>query len=196
MNKRKQFLALYLASIGAFGALASVSAATLPAGTPKKVRDEALTAIKQAITNGDYQAFIAATKNSRAGTSTITEAQFNAMVQANKLRVAGDIAGAKKILSDAGIKPPMLGNYKKIGKSGVRVTKNEKATLTDAQKAILKQAQDLFKAGKTVEAQTLLTNAGIKMPYSKSHSSLNAKMKKFTGLFKKESKTSTSTTSQ
>lgn len=193
MNKRKQFLALYLASIGAFGALASVSAATLPAGTSTKVRDQALTAIKQAITNGDYQAFLAATKNSRAGMSTITEVQFNAMVAANKLRAAGDIAGAKKLLSDAGIKPPMLGI---MGKYSDRGIKKGMANLTDNQKATLKQAQDLMKAGKTAEAETLLINAGIKMPNSKSHTSENSKMKKFFGLHKKASKTSTSTTTQ
>lgn len=169
-NKRKHFLALSLASIGAIGAFASVSAASLPAGTPKEARDQAHTVIKQAITNGDYQAYLLATKDNKGGVAVLTEAQFNALVAANKLRATGDTAGAQKLLSDAGIKPPMFGNQKEIGKHGDRgVKKNQMATLTDAQKATLKQAEDLFKAGKTAEAQTLLANAGIKMPGEKIH---------------------------
>ncbi|MFA5132232.1 MAG: hypothetical protein WC444_02810 [Candidatus Paceibacterota bacterium] len=164
-SKRKQFLAFSLAGIGALGAFASVSAASLPAGTPSNVRDQTRTAIKQAVTNGDYQAFIAATKNSKAGVNTITEAQFNAMVSANKLRANGDIAGAKKLLDEAGIKPPVLGKKGMHGdQAGEKGMGMQMQNLTDAQKATMTQAKALFAAGKNTEAQALLDAAGIKMP--------------------------------
>jgi hypothetical protein len=190
MNKHKYFLALSLASIGAIGAFASVSAASLPAGTPTEIRDQAHTAIKQAITNGDYQAYLLAVKNTRMGTTTITQTQFQAMTQAEKLRASGDIVGAKKVLSDAGVKPPMLGNK---DKRGDHENKNEMANLTDAQKATLKQARDLMKAGKQVEAKALLDSAGLKMSNYKAHASENSQIKKYTGLLKNGVQTMMST---
>lgn len=191
MNKRKHFIALSLASIGAIGAFASVNAASLPAGTTTATRDKVRTDIKQAVTNGDYQAFLAATKNNKAGTVTITEAQFSAMVSANKLRASGDIAGAKKLLDEAGIKPPTHSKKSVRGDHGLG---KETATLTDAQKAIVKQAQTLFKAGKQGEAQALLDKAGIKTSLHKKGNS--SKIKKFIGSFNKAPKTITSTTTQ
>lgn len=109
-SKRKYFLALSLASIGAIGAFASVSAASISAGAPSKVRDEVRTAIKQAFTTNDYQSYLATTKDYKVGAPILTEAQFHAMVEAQKLKASGDKAGAKKILESAGLKP-------EIGKS-------------------------------------------------------------------------------
>lgn len=157
-SKRKHFLALSLAGIGAIGAFASVSAASLQAGTPTRARDEVRTAIKQAFTVGDYQAYLATTKDYKVGVPILTEAQFNTVIQANKLRMSGDIAGAKKLLDDAGIKPQSHNNKNKRGGAGL------KQNLTDAQKTTMKQAREFMKAGKQDEAKALLTSAGITLP--------------------------------
>ena len=106
--KRRYFLALSLASIGAISAFASVSAASIQAGTPNRVRDEARTAIKQAFSTNDYQAYLATTKDYKVGVPVLTEAQFHAMVEAQKLRVSGDKEGAKKLLENAGLKPEVI----------------------------------------------------------------------------------------
>jgi hypothetical protein len=160
-SKRKHFLALSLAGIGAIGAFASVNAASIQAGIPNKERDQVRTAIKQAFTVGDYQAYLVTTKDYKVGVPVLTEAQFNAMVQAEKLRTSGDKVGAKKLLDEAGIKPPMQNKKTSHGDRGV---KKGMPAPTDAQKATMKQAQDLIKAGKQAEAKTLLDTAGIKMP--------------------------------
>lgn len=104
-SKRKHLLALSLAGIGAIGAFASVSASSLQAGTPSKARDEVRSAIKQAFTVGDYQEYLTTTKDYHVDVPVLTEVQFNAVVQAHKLRTIGDIIGAKKLLDEAGIKP-------------------------------------------------------------------------------------------
>lgn len=52
----------------------------------------------------------------------------------------------------------------------------EFTNLTDAQKAVMEQAKTLFDAGKSDEAKTLLTNAGIQMPQG--HRGMGADMKK------------------
>ncbi|MFA6608625.1 MAG: hypothetical protein WCT07_01830 [Candidatus Paceibacterota bacterium] len=172
MNKRKYFLALSLASLGSVGAFASVSAASLPANTRMANRDQVHTAIQQAFTTGDYQAFLAASKDSKMGASIITEAQFNTMIQAQKLRASGDFTGAKKLLDEAGIKPPMQNKQnsknEKFDNRGVHKGEmgrnQEMRQLTEAQKETMKQAQELFRAGKQTEAKTLLNNAGINRP--------------------------------
>lgn len=162
-SKRKHFLALSLASIGAIGAFASVSAASIQSGLTNKDRDEVRTAIKQAVTAGDYQAYLATTKEYKIGVPVLTENQFSVMVQAHKLRMAGDTAGAKKLLDDAKIS----------GKEGKGVThaqigkRKEMTALTDTQKTVMRQALLLRKAGKTAEADTMLKNAGITLPMHK-----------------------------
>ena len=171
-SKRKHFLALSLAGIGAISAFASVNAASIQAGTPSRTRDQVRSAIKQAFTVGDYQAYLATTKDYKIGVPVLTEAQFNAMVQADKLRAAGDKAGAKKLLADAGIKPPM---HNKKGLQGDRGFGKEMSQLTDAQKATLKQSQALMKEGKQAEAKALLDAAGIQIPRGKAHTNTNTK---------------------
>jgi hypothetical protein len=103
--KRRYILALSLASIGAISAFASVSAASISAGTPSATRDQVKSAMKQAFTSGDYQAYLATTKDYNINVPVLTEVQFNAMVEANKLRAKGDVVGAKALLDKAGIKP-------------------------------------------------------------------------------------------
>lgn len=106
-SKRRYFLALSLASIGAIGAFASVSAASIQAGAPNKVRDEVRTAIKQAFNTNDYQSYLATAKDYKVGVPILTEVQFHAMVEAQKLRASGDKTGAKKLLESVGLKPEM-----------------------------------------------------------------------------------------
>ncbi|MBP6948735.1 MAG: hypothetical protein KBC41_01370 [Candidatus Pacebacteria bacterium] len=165
-SKRKHFLALSLASIGAIGAFASVSAASIQSGLTNKDRDEVRTAIKQAVTAGDYQAYLATTKEYKIGVPVLTESQFSVMVQAHKLRALGDNAGAKKLLDDAKITPPQSkeGN----GGMGSKLGKRKDMTaFTDTQKTVMRQALLLRKEGKTTEADTLLKNAGINTPFHK-----------------------------
>ena len=162
-SKRKHFLALSLAGMGAIGAFASVSAASIQAGIPNKDRDIVRTAIQQAVTNGDYQAYLATTKEYKIGVPVLTEAQFATMVQAHKLRMSGDMSGAKKLLDDAKITPPHKGEGKGAMQRDV-VKRKDLTALSDAQKATMRQALELRMAGKESEAQTLLSQAGIHMP--------------------------------
>ena len=136
MNKRKHFIVMSLASLGVISAFASVSAASLQAGTTTRMRDKAQTAIKEAFTTGDYQTYLAAVKDSKA--PVLTEVQFNAMVQAQKLRASGDITGAKKVLSDAGVKPEVpakKSTTKTTVKPVAKVAKAATTTKTTVHKA-------------------------------------------------------------
>jgi hypothetical protein len=149
-SKRKHFLALSLAGIGAIGAFASVSAASIQAGTPTATRDQVKTAIKQAFTVGDYQAYLATTKDYKVGVPVLTEAQFNAMVQANKLRASGDVAGAKKILDQAGIKP-------QIKASGAK-----KTTSTHVKNPSSTTKQTVSKTNKTQKVPSIKKTQSLK----------------------------------
>ncbi len=86
-----------------------------------------------------------------------TEAQFNLLVDAYTKAKAGDIVGAQKILKDNNLSPLLN-----------RFIMGQHLELTDAQKTILKQAEELIKQGKTEEAKKLLETAGLPaMPMSK-----------------------------
>ena len=180
MKKRKYSLALSLAGIGAISAFASVSAASLQSGTPADVRDQVHSAIKNAFATDDYQSYLTTIKDHPSHMPTLTETQFHVMIQANKLREKGDQAGAKKLLLDAGIKPPM---HDRKDMHGDRGGKMKMTNLTDAQKTTLTEAQALLKAGKKDEAKTLLDNAGIKMPMHRVKG--DSKLKSIKNWFKK-----------
>jgi hypothetical protein len=79
-----------------------------------------------------------------------TEAQFNLVVDAYTKAKAGDIVGAQKILKDNNLAPLLN-----------RFIMGQHLELTDAQKTILKQAEELIKQGKTDEAKKLLETAGL-----------------------------------
>jgi uncharacterized short protein YbdD (DUF466 family) len=83
-SKRKRLLVFSLAAMGAVGAFASLNAASLQAGTPSRSRNEVLTAIKQAVTVGDYQSYLETAKEYRVGVPVLTETQFNAMLEASR----------------------------------------------------------------------------------------------------------------
>ena len=153
MTKTKKVLT----GLGAIGItslmlFSSVSAANIT-DTPKRARpnDAVHTAIKLAVTNDDYAAFKTATASMPKPQDAveITETVFEQMVQAEKLRAAGDQAGAKAIMDKLGLKRPGGGHMKKgPGMNG---------NMTDAQKTALKQSHTLMRPGKQDEA-----NAGLK----------------------------------
>lgn len=133
------------------------------------------TAIKTAITNNDYSAFLSAVAQAKAALPvdapalpTITQAQFNTIVQAEKLRVSGDHTGAMKLLTDAGITFPGFGGmHKGMG--------HMMANLTPSQQTAMSQAHDLRQSGKQSEADALLKAAGITMPAKGMHKGNDAK---------------------
>jgi Mn-containing catalase len=86
------------------------------AGVDMKAMHDAMMMYQQAqrekmdtiLENDDYTAFLDAIENTPM-TGTLTEEDFNKMVQAHKLMKSGDKAGAMKVLQDAGIKGPFMG---------------------------------------------------------------------------------------
>jgi ABC-type hemin transport system substrate-binding protein len=163
--KRKNLLALSFASLGILGAFTSVSAASIQSMMRNGDGDKIHTAIKTAIAKNDYQAFLLATKDKPAGSPNITEVQFNTLVQADKLRAAGDQVGAKALIKAAGIIPE--GRHSKG--DGSKEMETFMSTLTDAQKAVMTQAHTLMASGKKDEADLLLKNAGITLPSRADH---------------------------
>lgn len=110
-------------------------------------------AFQSALDSGDYAAF---TATRPAGAPEISEEIFQKLVEANKLRKAGDKTGADKIMTELGLKKPEHDRMKGFFQN-----------LTDEQKEVLKQAKALNDAGKEDEAKALLSNAGIKVPEHK-----------------------------
>ncbi len=143
MKKRKALMTLVF--VGAASLPFLVSASSMTKIRPNKA------VIESALDSNDYESFKKLT-NFHV-TSEITEEIFQKLVEAQKLRKAGDKAGADKIMTELGMKKPehkrMTGFFE---------------NLTDAQKEILKQAKALTEVGKAEEAKTLLINAGIKIP--------------------------------
>jgi len=142
--------------------LVFVGAASLPflvsaSGNTTKQNRPNRVAFENAIESGDYATFKSLT-NGKAlpNAPEITEEIFQKLVEAHKLRKAGDKEGAEKIMTELGLKKPAHAHMGKFFSS-----------LTDAQKEVLKQAKALANDGKVTEAQTLLTNAGIKIPEHK-----------------------------
>lgn len=168
--------ALSLASLGILSVAGIVSAQTTSTTRTRhtltqaeiQTHDAMRSAIKNALATDDYEAFktamTQALTNRPAGlpanapTPTIlTQAQFDTLVEVQKLRDSGDEAGAKKLLDDAGIKGPMaFGMSRHHGHEGPDMT-----NLTDAQKTAMDQAHTLFEAGKADEAKAILKTAGI-----------------------------------
>jgi len=72
----------------------------------RRPRPEKRQAIKTALDNNDYQAFVTATADAPFA-SKITPEIFAKMIEARTLRQAGDQAGAKAIMDQIGIRPPM-----------------------------------------------------------------------------------------
>lgn len=151
MKKRKALMTLVF--VGAASLPFFVSAAQV---TNNKTRPNRV-AIENALDSGDYATFkdLTATGQRFEGVE-ITEEIFLKLVEAHKLRKAGDKVGAEKIMTELGLKKPDHGRMGKFFQN-----------LTDTQKETLKQARALADAGKPEEAKILLTNAGIKIPEHK-----------------------------
>ncbi len=62
-------------------------------------------AIRSAVQSGDYAAFQELTKDAPFA-SEMAEAVFKTLVEASKLREAGDVQGAKTLIDESGIKRP------------------------------------------------------------------------------------------
>ncbi len=63
--------------------------------------------VETAVENGDFAAFKTATANSPMAGVIDTQEEFNKLVEAHTLKEAGDKDGAKAIMDELGIKPPM-----------------------------------------------------------------------------------------
>ncbi len=151
MKKRKALMTLVF--VGAASLPFFVSAA---GNTHGKAQNKV--AFESALDSGDYTTFknLISTGSHVKNHPEITEEIFLKLVEAQKLRKAGDKAGADKIMTELGMKKPehtrMTGFFE---------------NLTDTQKETLKQAKQLSSEGKEEEAKTLLLNAGIKIPEHK-----------------------------
>ncbi len=148
MKKRKALMTLVFVGAASLPFFVSAAQVTTNKTRPNKI------AIENALDSGDYTTFKNLTSsNNRFGNIEITEEIFLKLVEAHRLRKAGDKVGAEKIMTELGLKKPDLDRMGKFFQN-----------LTDAQKATLQQAKTLADAGKMDEAKTLLTNAGIKIP--------------------------------
>lgn len=58
-------------------------------------------AVKEALENKDYEAFLEATNNEKR--KQITEEQFNAMIKAHELREEGNFEEARKVIEESGL---------------------------------------------------------------------------------------------
>lgn len=143
--------------IGIGSLLLGTSAQASMKGQVGPQNDTERAAIEQALTSGNYSAFKTAlsSKPKPADAPEITETVFAKMVEAHKLRLAGDNTGAEKIMSDLGFKKGPHNDGK--GKLPI-----DESSLTASQKVALAQAKTLFESGKKDEAKSVLDNAGIK----------------------------------
>lgn len=164
ITKRRNLLALSIASLGILGAFTSVSASSIHMTMRKGNHSQTRSAIQQAIAKNDYQAFLLATKDKPSTAPTITEVQFKVLVEADKLRTAGKHTEALDLIKSSGITLPMGGKLGKVERGGGTPKVAFLATLTDAQKSVMAQAHTLRQAGKNAEADVLIKNAGITLP--------------------------------
>lgn len=152
-NTAQMLAVLGLVGMSTFGINAyAQEAEVIPSTETRDMRPDRTAhkqAIDQALTNNDYAAFKAAiaNKSKLANVPEINEAVFAKMVEAHKLRAAGDKEGAQKIMTDLGFKkmPGM--------KRGHMHRFPDPSKFTDAQKQAWK------------EAHAILIKAGITMPW-------------------------------
>jgi len=84
----------------------------------------------------------------------LTEEQRAALEEAKALFEAGEVEAAKKLLQEAGIKPPR--------RTGPRPEFLE--NFTEEQKEILKEAHEMMQAGDTEAAQAIFDELGLERP--------------------------------
>lgn len=157
MKKRNKVL-LAFGTLGVLSMMLTSTAHASSGGMMSAMHKVSHEAVHNALISNDYTAFKNAISSlpQAKNMPTVTPEIFAKLVEAEKLKDAGDIAGAKKIMQTLGFpghKGKMMMNHF-----------NKMQKLTDAQKETLKQANELFKAGKDAEAKQLLENAGIEKP--------------------------------
>jgi len=94
----------------------------------------------------------------------LTDEQKTKMQQAHDLFDAGDKEGAKAILDELGIKPPMAGHQGKGRGFGPGGRPDFMNNLTDEQKARMEEARKLMEAGDKEGAKAIFDELGLKAP--------------------------------
>ena len=90
----------------------------------REYRSERREAIKEAIEDEDYEAFLEATEGSHLAEVIDTESEFERFIEAHELRQDGDHEAAKAILDELGIERPHKGKGHHKGGFGKRQTNN------------------------------------------------------------------------
>ena len=121
----------------------------------KEWRADHREAIKEAVENEDYEAFLAAVEGSPLADIITTEADFALFVEAHELRESGDREGAKAIFDELGIEKKR--HHGPFGHLKNRILEQ----LTDEQKEALREAHA---DGDREAVKEILEEAGIKLP--------------------------------
>ena len=111
--------------------------------------------VRDAIKNGDYQAFMDAVTGGPIDVQ-LSEDQFNGLSEIRDLREDGNYEEARELAEEL--------DLPKLGK---RHSKKFMKNLTDEQQEILTEAKELAQGGDKDAAKELLEDAGIEMPVRK-----------------------------
>lgn len=159
MKKRHAFT-VALGVLGIAGLVFGASYAFADTKQSFGPRHEERQAMRDALEAGDYDAFVKATADlpKPDDAPAITEAIFEKMVEAHKLRQAGDLDGARAIMEELGF--PFKRSMTPPG--AMRGPKFE--NLTDEQKDAMQKAHELFRSGDEELAKATLEDAGLELP--------------------------------
>lgn len=129
---------------------------------PQEVLDRKASkmAVKEAIENNDYDAFVEATED-KSWADRVTEDVFETFVEAHELREDGDKEGARALIKELGLRK---GNGE--GNSERREFFN---SLSESDQETLREARELRKSGDREGARALIENAGIELPERLGH---------------------------
>ena len=72
----------------------------------REVKEARRAAVREAIENNDYEAFLEAVAGSPRAEVIDSEADFELLVEAHELRAAGDREGAREIMDELGLEKP------------------------------------------------------------------------------------------
>lgn len=153
VNKKIIILSIILASVflNNSNVYAVSSTSTLRRGLISKnqnIMQESKTAIENAFKNNDYNLFIDIIKKLNIN-DNITKDQFDILVKAYNLFKEDKQTDAVKLLQENKINPVLIRFI------------NNRPDLSDTQKESLKQASDLIKQGKIIEAKSLIASLGL-----------------------------------
>lgn len=116
-------------------------------------------AIRQAVENGDYEAFKTAVEGTPLAQDIDTEANFKKFVEVHQLKEDGQWNEAKVILDELGVEPPQ--RHFGMGRGGMRMG-HEFQNLTDDQREALQVARQ---ANDKEAAKAILKEAGVEVPH-------------------------------